>query len=264
MEIFVCIKQVPDTTSSILLNEAKTDIIRDGLSYIINPYDEYAIEEALKIKDAAKDTIVTLVSVTAKDVSVTLRTGLAMGADRAIQILDQGIANADSLLIAKILAAIIGRSKFDLVLTGKQAVDDDCAAVGPMVAQILNIPVATFAVKFELSADRAYATVHREVEAALEIVKLKLPSLVTAQKGLNTPRLPTLSGIMQAKKKQIEVLTLSDIGISLLELSGAGKKMERAGLCLPQERTQGVILQGELSDIAKEIVRLLKEKDKVL
>lgn len=258
MKTIVLLKQVPDTASQIMIGKDGKGIDKTGLSYIINPYDEYALEEALRIKEKTGGSV-TVISAGSEKVKDALRSALALGVDSAVHIKDDAAERSsaegsDSIGIATLLAAACKTMEYDIILCGKQAVDDDCALVGPMVAELLGLPHASLIVKLELSVDSKTATAHREVEGGEEVVELTLPALVTAQKGLNEPRYASLSGIMQAKKKPIQELTIQ----------APGAKVEIISLAYPKERTAGKVLEGDVAVQAKEAVRLLREEAKVI
>lgn len=264
MNIICLIKQVPDTASSVFPSGDGKDIAREGLGYVINPYDEYGIEEALRIREKQGGSV-TLITMGPDRAEQALRQGLAMGADSGIHIKDAQLAHSDSFATAQILAKAITTLKleYDLIFCGKQAVDDDYAEVGPMVAEFLNIPFITLAIKVEFP-DAKTARVHRELEGEAEIVEANLPLVITCQKGLNEPRLPSLKGIMEAKKKAIKIAGLSEFGLSADSVGSAASKIELINLSLPSEKKGGKVLEGEVDLVVKEAVKLLREEAKVI
>jgi len=254
MNIFVCVKQVPDT-------ETKIAVAADGKSLsftpgkmIINPYDEFAIEEALKTKTAANGTV-TVVGVGPKaSVAETLRTALAMGADEAV-VLDTNEA-LDNSSVAQALAHYLKDKNPGLIFTGKAAIDDNSMAVTQMLAEQLSLPHATVVSKFELQGDTA--TIEREIEGgAKEIIELKMPAVIGANKGLNTPRYASLPGIMKAKKKSIQEVSVSSLGVG-------GSKVTYSDYQLPSERPTCKILTGDVRAQSSELVRLLREEAKII
>ena len=263
MKTIVLLKQVPDTAAQIMIAKDGKDIDKTSLSCIINPYDEYALEEALRIKEKTNGSV-TVISAGPEKVKDALRSALALGVDSVVHIKDDAIEGSDSLGIATLLAAACKTMEYDIILCGKQAVDDDCALVGPMVAELLGLPHASLIVKLGLSADSKTALAHREVEGGAEVVELTLPALVTAQKGLNEPRYASLSGIMQAKKKPIQELNVQALGIDASRVGKTGAKLEAISLAYPKERTAGKLLEGEIAAQAKEAARLLREEAKVI
>jgi electron transfer flavoprotein beta subunit len=263
VNIVVCLKQVPDTDLSLRIAEGSADIERDDLSYVINPYDEYAIEEALKTKEKY-DGEVTLVAVGPDRYEEALRGGLAMGADKAIHVKDEAIEGSDPLVIAFILSKVVAGLEYDLILCGKQAIEDDSGIVGAALAEFLDIPQVSVVTKLELSDDGKSAVAHREVEGGVEVLELSIPAILTTQKGLNEPRYASLRGMMKAKKMPVESKSLADLDISA-ELAGeAGSKSHLVEMSYPPKRSQGRVLEGELPEIVKELVRCLKEEAKVL
>lgn len=249
MNILVCVKQVPDTETRIKIGADKKSIDPTDINWILNPYDEYAVEEALRIKEKQGNTTVTVISVGPERTTSALRNALAMGADEAVLVkTDQAL---DSLAAAKALSVAIKEMPYDLILAGKQGVDDDNLQVGPMVAELLNIPCVTYI--SELKLENGKATVKREVEGGMEVVEATLPALFTAEKGLNEPRYPALRGIMMAKKKTI------------LEKQVAidPPKIQIVNIEYPPTRKGGKIV-GQGVDAVPELVRLLREEAKAV
>lgn len=257
MKIGVLIKQVPDTETKIRINGTATGIETDGIKYVINPYDEYAIEEGLKSKEKAGGEVV-IVSLGPTRAVEAIRTGLAMGADRAIHIDDAGVA-LDSFVTARVLANAIQGENFDLIFCGKQAIDGDAAQVVPMVAEFLNLPQVMVIEKVDFREDKKGATVHRRVGGgAKEVYEVDFPAIFGCEKGLNTPRFASLPGIMKAKTKPMTVLKAADL------VRDARPKTVNVNYRLPPERKAGKMLQGEPEVVAKELVRLLREEAKVI
>lgn len=249
MNILVCIKQVPDTETRIKIGADKKSIDPTDINWILNPYDEYAVEEALRIKEKQGNTTVTVISVGPERTTSALRSALAMGADEAVLVkTDQTV---DALATAKALAAVIREMPHDLILAGKQGVDDDNLQVAPMVAELLNLPCVTYI--SELKLENGKATVKREVEGGLEIVETTLPALFTAEKGLNEPRYPALRGIMMAKKKTI---VEKQVAID-------SPKIQIVNIEYPPTRKGGRIV-GQGVDAVPELVRLLREEAKAV
>jgi len=209
VKILVTVKRVPDPETTIRVKPDGSGIVTDNIKYVINPFDEIAIEEALRIKEKLGGSEVVLASIGTKVVSEQLRTGLAMGADRAILVLcDQDL---DSLAVSRILAKLVERESPQLVLMGKQAIDDDLNQAGQMLAALLDWPQATFASKVELAADQKSAQVIREVDGGLETVGFSLPGIITADLRLNEPRYASLPGIMKARKKEIREIPVAEL-----------------------------------------------------
>ncbi len=258
MRIFVCLKQVPDTESKLKLKPDGSGLDESGIKWVMNPYDEYAVEEAIKIKEARGGTPqVTVMTVGPKTRTVeALRTALAMGADDAIVI--DAPYDTDGFTAAKLLAAAIEKEgAFDLVLTGKLAIDDNAASVSQFLAEFLRIPHATVVTKLEVHEGTLQA--EREVEGGTrEILQLKGPALVAANKGLNTPRYANLPGIMKAKKKPLKELSPADLGVS------GTTKIKYVAYQLPSDKPPVKMLSGDPAAQAKQLVDLLLHEAKVL
>ncbi|MBT5472436.1 MAG: electron transfer flavoprotein subunit beta/FixA family protein [Nitrospina sp.] len=263
MKIIVCIKQVLDTAAKIEIQDQK--VVSPGSPLIMNPYDEFAVEEAIRIKTALPESEIIVFSLGPDSVKETLKRALAMGADQAVHISDPLFEGLDNSLVAKVLAKAIQRQTFDLVLCGRQAVDDDMAQIGPALAVLLEIPFITVVTQLQFSEDFQTADITRQVEGGSEIRKNRpLPFLVTCQKGLNEPRLPSLKGIMAAKKKEIQNLAASDLGLNEELLDPRNNKLHEVKLSLPPERKQGIILEGSDEDIAKQLATIIREEEKII
>jgi electron transfer flavoprotein beta subunit len=249
LKIAVCLKRVPDTTSKIVIGADRKSIDEAGLKFVPNPYDEFAIEEALvrKEKAGAGETVVYALGSDAA--AETLRTALAMGIDRAVLLQSPG--SPDGLAVAQALAAELGTGGYDLILFGKLAVDDYNHQVGAMTAELLGLPCITSVV--HLTIDGGTVEAEREIEGGIEVSTCALPAVLTCDKGLNNPRLPSLKGIMAAKKKPLETKPAA-LGAATLEV---------LGLELPPERRPGRIV-GEGADAVPALVALLRTEAKVL
>jgi electron transfer flavoprotein beta subunit len=250
MKIAVCVKRVPDTETRIRIGGDGASIDEAGVKFILNPYDEFAVEEALQRRDKAGAGEVVIISLGADAAQETIRTCLAMGADRGV-LLQAAPLPADILAIARALAAELKDGGYDLVLFGKVSVDDSNQAAGTMVAALLGMPCVSAAAKLEIEGGKCVA--EREIEGGIEVVEFQLPAVVTCDKGLNTPRYPALKGIMAARKKPIEVRP-ARLGTVRARV---------ASLALPPERKEGRIV-GEGPDAVPELVRLLRQEAKVL
>jgi electron transfer flavoprotein beta subunit len=213
VKTLVTVKRVPDPETTIRVKPDGSGIVTDNIKYVINPFDEIAIEEALRIKEKQGSGEVVLVSIGEKKVTEQLRTGLAMGADRAILVACE--QELDSLAVAKILAKIVERENPELVLMGKQAIDDDSNQAGQMLAALLAWPQATFASKVELAADQQSVKVTREVDGGLETIGFSFPAIITADLRLNEPRYASLPGIMKARKKEIKEVPVGELGADI-------------------------------------------------
>jgi electron transfer flavoprotein beta subunit len=206
-KILVCIKRVVDYNVRIRVKPDGTGVVTDGVKMSINPFDEIALEEALRIREAGKATEIIVATIGPADCQQQLRTALAMGADRALLI--ETDAEIDPLAAARAFLALVQKEQPELVILGKQAIDDDCNQTGQMLAALWGRPQATFASKLEL--DGATATVTREVDAGLETIQVDLPAVITTDLRLNEPRYVKLPDIMKAKKKPLETLTLGEL-----------------------------------------------------
>jgi electron transfer flavoprotein beta subunit len=263
VNILVCVKQVIDTGAALSIKEGQVD--SEGLPRVLNPYDEFAVEEAVRIRESSPDnTTVTLISLGPDKFKDTLRKGLAMGADRAVHLLDAAFEGLDGLGVATALSKVIGTLEYDLILCGRQAVDDDMAQVGPAIAVLLGIPFVTVVTDLKLSDDRQKAEVTRQIEGGSEILEAPLPLLITCQKGLNEPRLPSLKGIMAAKKKEITVLDAAAIDFDVNVMGATANRVRETALDLPPTRKKGIILEGTSGEICSQLVKVLRDEAKVI
>ena len=256
MEIAVLLKQVPSTESAIEIAEGETAIKTDGINWVVNPYDEMAVEEALQIRDAAGGSV-TVFTLGPEKAVEALRTALAMGADTAVRIDTEG-KTLDGLAVAKVLAGELKKGNFDLIVAGHRAVDDDNYQVGPAVAEFMGIPHISMVVKQELEGDTIRCT--RTIEGGTLVLETALPALITTQRGLNEPRYTSLPGIMKAKKKPIDTRPLSETGTDVGE-----SMVNTIALRLPPERKGGRIIEGEsAAEKAAALVKVLHEEAKVI
>ena len=250
MKIVVCVKQVPDTEAKIRIGSDGKTIETSDVNFILNPYDEFAVEEALQIKEREGDGEITILCLGPERATSAIRTALAMGADNGVHIKVDD-AYLDSFAVSTALSNVLKEMEFDLLLMGKQAVDDDNCQIGPRVATLLDIPCVSVVTKLEMSDGAVVA--EREVEGGVEVIEAKLPAIVTSQKGLNEPRYASLKGIMMAKKKPIE-----EKSVDVPEAKISTNKME-----YPPAREAGKIV-GEGVEAVPELVRLLHEEAKVI
>ena len=249
MKILVSVKRVPDPATTIRILPDGTGIATDNVKWVINPFDEIAIEEALRIKEKQSGGDVALLSVGQQSWQEQLRTGLAMGADRAILVrADQQL---DSLAIARVMAKIVGDEKPDLVIIGKQAIDDDANQVGQMLAEMLGWPQATFASKVEIAGTKC--TVVREVDGGLETIAFELPAVITTDLRLNEPRYASLPGIMKARKKELKEIPIDSLGVDLTP------KLKIKTLAAPPKREAGRKVAS-----VEELVSVLHSEAKVI
>jgi electron transfer flavoprotein beta subunit len=265
LKLVALIKNVPDTEAKIKINADGTDIETQGIKFVMNPYDEYAVEQALLIKEQLKDgSTVTVVSLGPDRVVESLRTALAMGADEAIHVSDPAFEGGDSQGNARVLAEVLKPVAPDLVFCGKQGIDYDSAQTPPAVAEYLGLSQALIAVEFKLGGDGKTATVKRRVEGGDEIVTLTLPALVSCEKGLNEPRYASLPGIMKAKKKEIKKIALSSIGLDAGRVGKAAAQSHGQKFHPLPERPPVKMIPGEPKEQAKELVRLLRAEAKII
>ncbi len=261
MKIVVLVKQVPDTATQVKVAADTRSIDTTGITWIVSPYDEFAIEEALRIKEKRAQAGDEVVAVTlgpdrAKE---ALRSCLAMGADRAIHVNDPAFEGADTLTAARALAAVLKLEAPQVVLVGRQAIDDDMGAVGAQVAELLGWPCLSWVMEETIAGDGTKVRAGRQVEGGLEVFELPLPCVLSAQKGLNEPRYPTLKGIMGAKKKEIKDLKAADLGLGQLD-----RELTITALEALPPRPPGRILTGDPKDMAHELVRALREDVKAI
>jgi electron transfer flavoprotein beta subunit len=257
MNIVVTVKQTFDTEAKIAL-DGKGAIDSSGVNLVINPYDEYAIEEALRLKEKFGGEI-TVVSVGGEKIETSVRTALAMGCDKAVRIDDPALQNADEWAVAEVLAKTVSKLPYDIILAGRIAVDDGSGQVAVRMADALGVPSVGSILKLEIENDVANVT--REIDGGTAQIEVKLPAVLTAQKGLNEPRLPSMKGIMGAKKKTITVQGLADSGLSAADVA---PKMSVRKYTLPNPRKGGRVIPGEAVEAAHELARLLREEAKAV
>jgi len=250
VKILVPVKRVPDAETTIKVNPEGNGIVEAGVKWVVNPFCELAIEEALRIKEAGSDTEVVLVSIGNSDSQEQLRTGLAMGADRAVLITAD---SADPWAVARLLVKIVEKESPELVLMGKQAIDDDSNVVGQIVAELLGWPQATFISELELQDGNAAMQCVREIDGGLQTVKMSLPAVITADLRLNEPRYASLPGIMKARKKPLEEIDAASLGVDL------APRLTVKGMTPPAER-QG----GRTVESVDELISALQTEAKVL
>ncbi|MFD2213728.1 electron transfer flavoprotein subunit beta/FixA family protein [Metabacillus endolithicus] len=257
MNIFVIMKRTFDTEEKIAVQNGQ--INEDGAEFIINPYDEYAIEEAIQLRDANGGEV-TVVTIGGEDSEKELRTALAMGCDKAVLInTEDDLENGDQYSTSRILAEYLKDQEVDIILGGNVAIDGGSGQVGPRLAELLDIAYVTTITKLEIDGDKA--TIVRDVEGDSEVIEASLPILVTAQQGLNEPRYPSLPGIMKAKKKPLDELELDDLDLDEDDVEAKTKTIE---IYLPPKKEAGKVLEGEIEDQVKELVLLLRNEAKVV
>jgi len=259
MKILVAVKQVPDTATQVKIGADAKGIDTAGITWIVSPYDEFAVEEALRIKEKRGQGEVVAVTLGPDRAKETLRACLAMGCDRAIHLNDPAWGGADTLVAARALAAIVKQEAPQLVLCGRQAIDDDMGAVPAQLAETLGWPCASWIMEEAVAADGKSIRVARQVEGGLDVFEVPLPAVLTCQKGLNEPRYPTLKGIMGAKKKEIKDVKAGDLG-----LDADGGQLSVVALEALPPRRPGRVIQGDVATAVKELVRALREEAKAV
>jgi electron transfer flavoprotein beta subunit len=256
MKVMVCLKQVPHQDARLDVKADGSWIQEDNIKFEINSYDTYAVEEALRLKDKAGAEVV-VVSIGPDRVTQALRTALGMGADRAIHVNDPAAIGADSLGTAKILAAIAKAENADVIFAGLMSDDGNAAAIPPMVAELLDIPSATGVLA--MTADGNTIKAERELEGgALEVVEMPKPCLIAIQSGANQVRYASLKGIMQAKKKPVDVKSLADLGLAGT-VGGANNKTAVKKIYMPKKGDSAEILKGSTAEIVAQLVTKIKE-----
>jgi electron transfer flavoprotein beta subunit len=264
VNIIVCLKQVPDTETQIKIAPDSQSILTDDIKWVMNPYDEYGVEEALRLKEKFGGQV-TVVGLGPKRVTETIRTALAMGADKGILINDDALEGSDSLAVAKALAAAIKNLEADLIFTGQRGIDDDSGNVGAYLAEFLGIPQLSLIVKVEVAEDGKSLKATRPIEGQSLVIASSLPALITANKGLNEPRYASLPGIMKAKKKPLEEKTLADLGLNAGEFGKAARKLKILALTPPPDRAAGKIVDGETpQEKAANLAKLLHQEAKAI
>jgi len=256
VNIIACVKQVPDTESQIRVKPDGSGIDDTGIKWVMNPYDEFGVEEGLRLKEKLGGEM-TIVSLGPARALESIRTALAMGADKGIHINDPAFDGADAYVTATALAAAIRNIPYDIIFCGQRAIDDDSGQVGAILAELLNIPQVTVVTKIDVDGNSA--KVIRPIEGAQLLIESSLPAVVTAQKGLNEPRYASLPGIMKAKKKPVEVRDAASLGVTVDVKARVVKTLP------PPARAPGKIICGDdPAAKAKELARLLREEAKVI
>ena len=260
MDSYVLVKQVPDPEAIIKVKSDSELEIEN--KYFTNFFDEIAIEAGLKLKEkfGGKVTVLTVDNKKAD----ALRRGIAMGADDAIQIADAALEGSDQFAIARALAAYLKDKPFDLILAGRQAMDDEAGIVGPAVAELLGIPHVSTVIGLEMEDPKKEAKVIREVEGGKEILSCSLPALFTCQKGLNPPRIPQVMNVMKAMKAQIKKLDLAALGLSAADAGSRAAKIKVRKYLPPPKRPPVRMIKGDFPENVKTLVKLLKEEAKVI
>jgi electron transfer flavoprotein beta subunit len=262
VQILVCVKQVPDTEAKVMVADDGVSISERDITFIMNPYDEFAVEAAVRIKEATPDVTVALATVGPPRADDALRLGLAMGADSAVRVWDEALAAVDGSSVAMILEAVARSIGYDMVLCGRIAIDDAMGEVPLRLAARLGLPHANAVT--ELSLEGGTVRARCEVEGGTQVVELPLPALVTTQKGLNEPRYPAIPAIMKARRMAIETHTLASLGLDVGQVAAA-TRTRVDGLALPPARGAGHVIDADTpEEAARELARLLRDEAKVL
>lgn len=249
MNIIVCVKQVPDTASSLKILPDGTAADLKEIQWVLNPYDEYAVEEGLRLKEQHGGSV-TVITIGPEKAGEALRSCLAMGADEAVRIGGDSTDTLDSVTVARMLAETLRALEWDVILFGRQAVDGGAGAAGAAVAEILDLPFVSTVQKLDINAEGT-ASAQQEIEGGYRVIGVKLPAIFSAQKGLNTPRYASLPGIMKARKKDIRLIE----GVTRLQ-----NRNFKVSFNYPPKRQAGEILSGDLDAAVKQALALLKNK----
>ena len=263
LRILTVLKQVPDSNATIKIKPDGSDIERDGIKLVPDPFDEMGVELAIQIKEKRSDVAeVVVVTLGGDKAAEALRVALAMGADSGIHINDASFESFDELFAAQVIAEAVKQDEagFDLIVCGKYNIDLDSGAVGPALAEFLGLPHVGAVQAFELDDDGKRFTARRRIEGAEEVVECDLPALLTVEKGLVEPRYPSLPNLMKAKKKPVKVLTAAELSVD----EALKSAIDFASIAPPPPRPDCKFVEGEPEDMAKELVRLLREEAKVV
>ncbi|MBI4708416.1 MAG: electron transfer flavoprotein subunit beta/FixA family protein [Candidatus Omnitrophica bacterium] len=258
MNIIVCIKQVPETTD-VRINPETNTLIREGVKSIINPFDMYAIEEGLRLKERFGGKV-TVLTMGPPQADAALREAIALGADEGILVCDRAFAGSDTWATSYTLAgAIRNIGAFDLIICGKQASDGDTAQVGPGIATHLNIPQVTYVKKVE-DAKEKLLKLERMLEEGYEVIELPLPGLITVVKEINEPRLPSLKGMMRSKQAQIIHWGQKELNLDAQQIGLCGSPTQVVKIFTPPQRTGGQMLSGEMPEVVNKLAELLRSE----
>jgi len=264
MKVVVFCKSVPDTETRVKLKDNRLD--KSEIKYILNPYDEYAVEEAVRMKEAGKVDEVIAISMGPERAREALRSALAIGADRGILVKDDALDGSDTYVTAKVLVKALEKDGVDygMLLFGQQAIDGDTWHVPGQVAEMLGLPQTGSIIKLEVDPDAGKAVANRLVEGGEEVHEMSLPCVVTCRKGLNEPRYPSLPNIMKAKRKPIQDYSIADLDLSPEEVGKAGSFTEVLYYSLPPKKEAGKKVEGEPEEVVQALVKFLKDEIKVI
>jgi electron transfer flavoprotein beta subunit len=266
MKVLVLVKHVPDSTTTIKVKEDGSGIETTGVKYVMNPFCEFAVEAGLRLREnnAAANAEITALTVGAAGSVDVLRTAYAMGVDKAIHLCDDLFTDLDELTSARVIAAAIKDMGFDVILAGKLAIDYDSGQAGPALAECLGWPHVGAVVDIQWGGDFKSATVRRRIEGAEEVVDVQFPCLLTCDKGLGEARYPSLPGLMKAKKKPVDVKDAAALGFSAADLSRDVAATRMGEFAPPPPRPPGRMLEGEPEQVAQELVKLLRDEEKMI
>lgn len=259
MNILVPVKSVIDVDLNIRVKDGA--VVEEGMNYVLNRWDETAVEAALQLKEAGEGEV-TVISIGPDRAGEALRKALAMGADKAIHVNDPATEGSDSFGYARILAKAAERGGYDLVITGKQSQDTDMGGTGAIMAELLGLPAVINVIQVA-AAGEGKLDVHRLADAGREVVELTLPAVITSNDSLNEPRLASLRGIMAAKKKPMDILTLADLGVDAAQVGAAGARIEVLEFMSPPERSAGQKFEGDEEETTREVTELLANEAKI-
>lgn len=266
MKILALVKHVPDSTASIKVKDDGSGIETAGVKFVMNPFCEFSVEAALQFreKNAAAKAEITAMTLGPKTVVDVLRTAYAMGVDHAVHLCDDQFENIDELMVARVLAAAIKDGGFDLIFTGKHAIDHDRGQVGPALAECLGWPHVGAVTDVEWSADFKSATARRRIEGAEEVVEVQLPALLSIDKGYVEARYPSLPGLMKAKKRPVDVKDAAALGFNSGDLAKESMSTSMGEFSPPPPRPPGRMIEGEPEEAVQELVKILRDEEKVI
>ena len=259
VKIIVPVKQVPEV-AEVKINQETGTLIREGVQSILNPFDEFAVEAAVQLKEKHEGEV-TIITMGPPQAREALLKALAMGGDKAVHMTDREFAGADTWTTALTLSEQIKKMEYDIIICGKQAIDGDTAQVGPELAELLGIPQICYVRHIELSEDGKRVTCRRETDEGYDVVQAKLPVLLTATKGLNEPRLPSIMGVMKAKNKPFEEVNAETLGTDTAELGLTGSPTQVRKVFAPEKKKGGIKIEAEdPKAAAKQLVEFLAQK----
>lgn len=266
MKLLALVKHAPDSTSNITVKADGSGIETAGIKFVMNPFCEFAVEAALQFreKNAAAAAEVTAMTLGPADSVASLRTAYAMGVDSVVHLCDDAFETLDDLMVARVLAAAIKDGGYDIIFCGKSAIDYDCGQVGPALAECLGLPHVGTVTNIEWGDGLKSATARRRIEGAEEVVEVQLPAIFAIDKGYVEPRYPSLPGLMKAKKKPVEVKDAASLGFVAEQLAASAMGTTMAQFAPPPPRPDGRKIEGDAAEAAKELVRILRDEEKII